>query len=409
MTLTRADLVALDAEDSLAHFRHEFLLPEGVVYLDGNSLGALPKRTVDRMSQVVRTEWGEGLIRSWHEWIHLPRQVGDKIGRLIGAREGQVIAADSTSVNLFKLLAAALSLRPERSVILTEEGNFPTDVYMAQGLIDLLGRSHKIERVAPDRLSASVDDQTAVLLVTHVNYMTGSVHDLPALTQSAHAAGALILWDLSHTIGAVPVDLDTADVDLAVGCGYKYLTGGPGAPAVLDVAHRLQDEIRPALAGWMGHASPFSFEDDYRPATGIDRHLVGTPSVLSLIALEEAVDLHLEANPVEIRAKSQALTQIFIDLIDQECGDELELASERDPAKRGSQVSFRHSEGFPIMQALIDRGVIGDFRTPDILRFGFAPLYLRFVDVWDAVAVLADILASKDWDRPKYRRRSRVT
>ncbi|MFQ5966113.1 MAG: kynureninase [Acidimicrobiia bacterium] len=409
MPLTRAELAELDAADPLAHFRDEFFLPDGVVYLDGNSLGALPKRTVDRISEVVRTEWGEGLIRSWHEWINLPRRVGDKIGRLIGADEGQVIVADSTSVNLFKLLAAALTFRPDRRVVLTEQGNFPTDVYMAQGLVELLGGRHGIRRVGATDLVASLDGDVAVLLLTHVNYQTGSFHDLAAVTEAAHAAGTIVIWDLSHTIGVVPVGLDEAKVDLAVGCGYKYLNGGPGAPAFLYVARRLQDRISPALAGWMGHASPFSFEDDYRAASGIDRHLVGTPPILSLVALEEAVDLYLEADPVEIRAKSIAVTQTFIDLVRQECGDELTLASDENPERRGSQVSLRHPEGYPIMQALIERGVIGDFRTPDILRFGFAPLYLSFTDVWDAVAIIKETLESRVWDHSDYRARRTVT
>jgi kynureninase len=410
--LTRDDLAERDAADPLAPLRDEFHLPDGVIYLDGNSLGALPKATAARLDRVVRREWGDDLIRSWnaHDWIGAPVRVGDKIAELIGAGPGEVLAADSTSVNLFKLLAAALDLRPGRSTILTEEGNFPTDVYVAEGLVRLLGGRHRIRRVAADGILEAADADTAVVMLAHVNYRSGRMHDMAAVTRVAQAAGALMLWDLSHSAGAVPVDLAAAGADLAVGCGYKYLNGGPGAPAFLYVARRWQDAINPALSGWLGHAAPFEFSPEYRPAQGIARNLVGTPSILGLAALEVGVDLCRRADPAELRKKSLALTDAFIALVGQECGDAgLGLATPRDRRRRGSQVCLRGPHGYPIMQALIARGVIGDFRAPDILRFGFAPLYLRHVDVWDAVAVLRDVLERRAWDRPEYRRRAAVT
>ncbi len=409
--ISRADLEAKDRADRLGAFRDEFFLPDGVVYLDGNSLGALPKRTVARLDATVRDQWGVDLIGSWlaHDWIGLPRRVGDKIGRLIGAAEGQVIVSDSTSINLFKLLAAAVGLRQDRTIILTEDGNFPTDVYMAEGLLAFLDGTHLLRSVPRSDLVSALDGDTCVLYLSHVDYRTGAVHDLESLTAAAHAAGALVLWDLSHSAGALPLDLDGAGVDLAVGCGYKYLNGGPGAPSFLYVADRHQEAIAPVLSGWMGHGDPFLFEGSYRPAPGVQRHLVGTPPILSMVALEVGVDLFLETDMDAVRAKSVALTETFIQLVEQECGDQLELASPRDSSLRGSQVSFRHPGGYGMIQALIDRGVVGDFRVPDVLRFGFAPLYLRFVDLGEAVSILADIVDSRAWDEPRYRVRPAVT
>jgi kynureninase len=410
--LTRDDLAARDAADPLAPFRGAFHLPDGVIYLDGNSLGALPRTTAGRLERLIRREWGDDLIRSWtaHDWIGAPRRVGDKIAGLIGAAPGEVVVADSTSVNLFKLLAAALELRPERATILTEDGNFPTDAYVADGLVRFLGGRRRIARAAADDIAGAIHGDVAVVLLTHVDYRSGRMHDMAALTRAAHAAGALMLWDLSHSAGAVPVDLGAAGVDLAVGCGYKYLNGGPGAPAFLFVARRHQAAIRPALSGWMGHAAPFEFADAYRPAEGIARFLVGTPPILSLAALEEGVDVLRRADPAELRRKSLALTDAFIALVAEECaGAGLALATPLAHAARGSQVCLGHPEGYAIVQALIARGVIGDFRAPDILRFGFAPLYLRHVDAWDAVATLREVMASRAWDRPEYRRRAQVT
>ncbi len=410
--LDRAQCLALDADDPLAAKRGEFLLPEGVIYLDGNSLGALPRATPARIAEVVAAQWGGDLIRSWnkHGWIELPRRVGDKIARLIGAGPGEVVVADSTSINLFKVLAAALRLNPQRRVILSERENFPTDLYIAQGLAGLLDQGHRLRLVEGDEVLAAIDDDTAVVMLTQVNYRTGAIHDLAQVTRAARDKGALMLWDLAHSAGAVPVDLRAADADFAVGCGYKYLNGGPGAPAFVWVAPRHQERFVQPLSGWLGHDAPFAFETEYRPAAGIGRYVCGTPPVLSLAALDAGIDLLLSADIAALREKSVALTELFIRAVEQECaGLGLALVSPRDPARRGSQVSFTHAQGYPVMQALIARGVIGDFRAPDILRFGFAPLYLRFVDVWDAAAALRDILATRAWNRPEFHRREKVT
>lgn len=402
----------LDAADPLRRWREAFILPADVIYLDGNSLGPLPKAVRARLAHVLESEWGEGLIRSWNDadWINLPRRVGDRIAALIGARPGEVVAADSTSINLFKLLAAALQLRPGRRVILSERGNFPTDLYVAQGAIALLGGGHELRLVEAPALAGAIDSDTAVLLLTHVNFKSGRMHDLGALTRAAHAAGALALWDLAHSAGAVPVDLNGAGADLAVGCGYKYLNGGPGAPAFLYVRRDLQDAVRPALFGWMGHARPFDFAAPYEPAAGIARQLVGTPAILSLSALDAALELWQEIDIAAVRAKSIALTELFVRLVEAHCaGLGLSLAIPRDAAVRGSQVSFRHEEAYAVMQALIARGVIGDFRAPDLMRFGFAPLYVRHVDVFDAALALHAVLAGRAWDRPQFRARAAVT
>ncbi len=385
------------------------MLPDGVIYLDGNSLGALPKATPARVAQVVEQEWGHSLIRSWtdHGWIDLQFRVGEKIGKLIGAAPGTTVVGDSTSVNLFKLLAAALDRRPGRAVILTEDGNFPTDLYMAQGLTALLQRGHVLRQVPASRLAEALDRQVAVLMLTHVNYRSGAMHDMATLTHAAHAAGTLVLWDLSHSVGAVPLQLAADDVDLAVGCGYKYLNGGPGAPAFLCVVQRLQADLRLPLTGWLGHAEPFAFESLYRPASGIARAVVGTPPVLSLAALEVGVDTSLAAPMSAIREKSLRLADLFIALMAQAPG--FELLTPRDPARRGSQVAFAHPHGHAIMQALIERGVIGDFRAPDVLRFGLAPLYVRFVDVWDAVAALDDVMRSGAWHDDRFQLPRQVT
>jgi kynureninase len=407
--MTRDDFAALDRADELAAFRDQFALPDGVIYLDGNSLGPLPKATPARVAQVVEQEWGQSLIRSWtdHGWIDLQFRVGEKIGRLIGAAPGTTVVADSTSVNLFKLLAAALALRPDRTVILTEEGNFPTDLYMAQGLTTLLQRGHTLRPVSAASLLNALDRDVAVLMLTHVNYRSGAMHDMAALTRAAHDAGALVLWDLSHSVGAVPLQLDADDVDLAVGCGYKYLNGGPGAPAFLHVAQRLQADLRLPLTGWLGHAEPFAFESLYRPASGIARAVVGTPPILSLAALDVGVDVALQASMAALREKSLRLAELFIAQMDREA--EFELLTPRETERRGSQVSFAHPQGYAIMQALIERGVIGDFRAPDVLRFGLAPLYVRFVDVWGAVATLREVMRTEAWREPRFEQRRSVT
>lgn len=412
MPIQFAEVLTLDQDDPLAHFRAQFHLPAGVIYLDGNSLGPLPKATAGRLAAVIEQEWGTGLIRSWNSagWIDLPRRIGDKIARLIGAAPGEVIVADSTSLNLFKVLAAALKLNPGRRVLLSEPENFPTDLYMAQGLIELLGQEHELRLVAPDQLEGALDQETAVLFLTQVNYRSGAMHNLAQLTARAQAVGALVIWDLAHSAGALPVDLNGAGADFAVGCGYKYLNGGPGAPAFVYVAARHQEHFSQPLSGWLGHANPFAFDWKYEPASGVARYLCGTQPVLSLAALECGIDLLLECDLAGLRTKSLALTDLFIALIEEQCADcGLELVTPRDHAQRGSQVSFRHKEGYPIVQALIAHGVIGDFRSPDIIRFGFTPLYLRYQDVWDAAAILTQILQTRAWDRPEYKLRLKVT
>ena len=411
MTLSLDDARALDAADPLKAFRGRFTLPEGVLYLDGNSLGALPKATGKRVAEAVTTEWGEGLIRSWnsHDWIGAPARVGAKIARLIGAASHEVVVADSTSVNLYKLIVAAVRQQAGRTTVLSEPGNFPTDLYVAQGAAELLAGTSL--RVLPiNQLIEAIDADTALVMLTHVHYKSGAKHDMAAITRRAHEAGALVLWDLSHSAGAVEVDLNGADADLAVGCGYKYFNGGPGAPAFLFVAERHQASLRSPLTGWMGHAAPFAFDDDYQPAKGIDRFLCGTPSVLAMLALEVGLEQFDGTDMAAVSAKSQKLCSLFIDLVEDRCaGLGLTLATPRDPAGRGSHVSFAHADAYPIMQALIERGVIGDFRAPDIIRFGLTPLYLRFVDVWDAVEILRDVLESGLYLEPRYATRAAVT
>jgi kynureninase len=410
-SLTRERAVALDAGDELAFLRQEFALPPGIVYLDGNSLGALPRAAATRVRDVLEREWGFGLVRSWntHGWIDLPARTAALLAPLVGAAADEVAVADSTSVNLFKLLAGALRLRPGRSVILSEEENFPTDLYVAQGLCSLLG-GVTLRLVPRAGLAAALDESVAVLMLTHVDFRTGALHDMAEWTRAAHRAGALVLWDLAHSAGALPVDLAGCDADLAVGCGYKYLNGGPGAPAFAFVARRHQGGFETPLAGWMGHAEPFAFDPRYRPAAGVARLLCGTPPVLSLAALECGVETISRAGVARLRRKSVALTDLFVRLVEQECpGAGLTLASPREAERRGSQVALRHTEGYAVVQALIARGVIADFRTPDVLRFGFAPAYLRFSDVWDAVTALRAVMERREWERPEHGAPAKVT
>lgn len=402
----------LDGADPLDGFRDRFTLPDGVIYLDGNSLGALPKAAVERVHQVVTGEWGEGLIRSWNAsdlgvgWINLPQRIGAKIAPMIGARASEVIVADSVSANLFKLISAALTMRPGRKVILSELGNFPTDLYMIQGLQEQGLAEQRL--AAREQIADAFDDDVALLLLTHVHYKSGAMHDMAALTNAAHEAGALVLWDLSHTGGAMPVDLNAVGADFAVGCGYKYLCGGPGAPAYAFVAGRHHETLSQPLSGWMGHARPFAFDDAYIPAPGVDRLLCGTPQVLSMSALEVGVDLIAEIGVDRLYTKSQALSEFFLEcLSDRDIA--LELVSPSDSIRRGSQLSFRHENAYAICQALIARGVIGDFRDPDILRLGFAPAYLRFEDMAEAVRHLAEVLQTGEWQRDEFNQRAAVT
>ena len=404
--------LALDAADPLRGCRDWFALPPELIYLDGNSLGALPRATPEAMRRVVTGEWGTDLIGSWnsHDWIGLPQRLGNRIAPLIGAGDGEVLVCDSTSVNLYKLIVAALAARPGRRTIVTEADNFPTDVYVAQGVMATMGQGHRLNAVAADALLQAIDSDTALLMLTHVHYASATLHDMAALTRAAQAAGALVLWDLSHSAGAVPVDLAGCNADLAVGCGYKYLNGGPGAPAFLYVAKRLQQQLATPLSGWMGHAAPFAFVQDYAPAEGIDRFLCGTPSVLAMAALEQGLALFERVDRAALFAKGRRLGDYYIALMEARCAAMgFTLASPRDGTLRGSHVSHAHPQAWPICRALAARGVVGDFRAPDMLRMGFAPLYTGFADVWHAVDVLADIMATGAWDDPRFHARATVT
>ena len=404
-----ADARALDAADPLRPLRDRFHIPEGLIYLDGNSLGVLPKATVERQKQVVSEEWGTSLIRSWneHQWIDAPQRVGAKIAALIGAQPHEVIVADSTSVNLFKLITAAARLASERSVLLSEAGNFHTDLHVASGAVEA-APNLRLEISERHAVEQAIGADTNLLLLTHVHYKTAERFDMAAVTAHAKAAGALTIWDLSHSVGAVPLHLNRDGAELAVGCGYKYLNGGPGAPAFLYVAEPLQERLMPILRGWMGHAAPFAFTDDYRPAPGIARFLAGTPPMLSLLALESGVESFAGADMDALWAKSVALFDLFAALVEERCRD-LQCISPRDPAARGSHISFRHPHAFELIQALIAADVIGDFRAPDVARFGLTPLYLGFEDVWHAIDRLAAILDSSSWRDPKFAVRSKVT
>ena len=411
--LTRQDCLNMDAADPLAALRHEFDLPEGTIYLDGNSLGALPRRVVARMDRAIRDEWGKGLIRSWNDadWYLAPQRAGAAIARLIGAAADEVIACDSTSINLYKALIAGLRLRPGRRIVISETGNFPTDVYVSARVAEMQGV--ELRCVAPDQVEAAIaaaGADFALIHLTHVNYKTGLVYDMAAITKAAHAAGGLAIWDLAHSAGTLPVELNAVDADFAVGCGYKYLNGGPGAPAFIYAARRHHAAIYQPIAGWHGHAKPFAFGHDYAPDPGIARMLVGTASQLGLIALETALSVFDQVDMGDLRRKGTALGDLFIRLVDQELvGHGFGLASPRDGARRGSQVSLTHPDGYAIMQAVIERGAVGDFRAPDILRFGFAGLYVSYADIWDAIAILREVMDNRIWDQPLYKAQKAVT
>jgi len=406
MIMTPEQARALDAADPLRPFRARFALPEGVIYLDGNSLGPLPRTTVPSLSDMIERQWGERLIRSWNEgWIEAPQRIGGKIARLIGAKAEEVIVADSTSANLFRLIVAALRRDPTRTTVVSELGNFPTDLHIAEGAVGCVPGA-RLKALPRGDIGDALDGDTALLLLTHVHYKTAERYDMAAWTARARQAGALVLWDLSHSAGAVQIDLNGTGADLAVGCGYKYLNGGPGAPAFVYVHTKWQEQLTNPLSGWMGHAAPFAFEDGYRPATGITRWLTGTPPMLGLAGLEAGVDLMLQADPALIEGKSAALFDSFAAI-----GDALGLdcVSPRDPALRGSHISFRHTQAYQICQALIARGVIGDFRDPDIIRFGLTPLYLGFEDIVRAGEVLREILESGTYRKPEFSKRNAVT
>ena len=408
----RAACAALDAADPLAHFRDAFALPPDIVYLDGNSLGAMPKATIARLAEVSQKEWATDLVKSWNSagWFDLPTRLGDKLAPLIGAGVGEVLVCDSTSVNLFKLISTAIAMRPDRRVIILEGSNFPTNNYIAQGVAAQTGGRVEVRFLEKDAIAAGIDCETAAICITHVHYKTGHLHDMAAITARAQEMGALAIWDICHSAGALPVDLDGCGVDLAIGCTYKYLNGGPGAPGFLFAAKRHHGAARNPITGWWGHTAPFAFERDYVPAPDIRQFLTGTPPILSMVSVECGLDLHRAADGAQIRAKSMALGDMFIDLVERRCaGHGLTLASPREAGARGSQVSFAQPHAYAITQALIHYGVIGDFRAPDVIRFGFAPLYVRYVDIWDAVTRLAEILDEGLWQDPAFSARQAVT
>ncbi len=410
--ITRKDVEQLDQGDTLASFRDEFHLPEGVIYLNGNSLGAMPKKAVERARRVVEVEWADGLIGSMNTagWYELPQTLGRKIAPLVGAKPNEVVLTDSTGIVQYKALAAALQMQPDRRVIVMEGSNFPTDNYMAQGLVAHLDRGHTIRFAEADEIADAIDEDVAAICITHVHYKTGNILDMAAITERAHSVGAAAVWDLCHSLGAMPIDLNACKVDFAVGCTYKYLNAGPGAPALLFAAERHHGKYMQPLTGWYSHAEPFNFERDYRPAPDARQMLSGTQPTVSLSLAEIGIDIALRADMNAIREKSMRMTGLFIDLVEQRCGEHgVKLVSPRDPERRGSQISFDHDDGYPIVRAMHDRGVICDYREPSNMRFGFAPLYIRYVDVWDAVEHLRDILDSGAWNEEQYRKRAAVT
>ncbi|MET2826697.1 kynureninase [Mesorhizobium shangrilense] len=408
-----AAIEAMDAADPLRSMRDRFILPKGVIYLDGNSLGAASHAVFDELQKASTQEWAQDLIRAWNTagWFDTPTTLGDQLGRLIGAAAGQTVVCDTTSINIYKVLHAALAMRPDRSVIVAEGDSFPTDLYMAEGVASTRpGAVLRLEGVDAPSIEELIDERVAVILVNHVNYKSGELRDMVALTRRAHEVGALIVWDLCHTAGALPVELDRANADFAVGCTYKYLNGGPGAPAFIYAAKRHLAEVRQPLSGWWGHARPFAFERGYVAGTGIRRFLCGTQPILSMRALKGALDIWDDVDMAALRKKSIALTDLFIQLVEAKCGAfGLTLESTRDGSRRGSQVSFLHDHGYQVMRALIDRGVIGDFRAPSTIRFGFTPLYVSYRDVWQAVEVLEDILRTGAWKDPRFATKEAVT
>ena len=412
LIVNQTDFHDLDKQDPLAHLREEFELDQDLIYLNGNSLGVLPKAAKARMTEVIEKEWGQGLIRSWntYNWINLPQRIGTKLAGIIGAQDKEVIVADSTSVNLFKLAAAAVKLRPNRTKIVTEPGNFPTDLYILNGVKNFIGQEIEIVTVPSQEVMQHIDEDTALVCLAHVHYKSGIMLNMKEITSAAHAKGALMMWDLSHSTGAVPLALNEANADLAVGCGYKYLNGGPGAPAFLYVAEKHLPVLEQPLSGWFGHANAFAMSDDFEAAPGIEKTLCGTTPVLGASALEVGVDIMAKVDPQQLRDKSLALTEYFMRLMEPLCKTYgFELVTPKEQSIRGSQVSYTHPEGYAIMQALIAQNIIGDFRAPNILRFGFAPLYVRFIDLWHTVEALEKIMQSSSWDQAQFRAKNKVT
>ena len=413
----REQCTEADRNDPLAWLRERFALPEGVIYLDGNSLGARPRAAAERAAFVVDQEWGNDLIGSWnkHHWFDLPIRIGEKIGRLIGGGDGECVATDTTSVNIFKAISAALRIQqddaPTRRIIVSERENFPTDLYIIEGLIRFADRGYSLRLIdAPEDLDTALDEDVAVVLLTEVNYRSGHLWDMAGTTRRIHDAGALAVWDLCHSAGAVPVRVDASGADFAVGCTYKYLNGGPGSPAFLWVANRHLDRVETPLTGWWGHDRPFAMADSYTPAPGGRRFLVGTQPILSMATMEVGIDMHLETDQETLRRKSLELTSLFIRLVETRVGHHpLTLITPRDEARRGSHVSFRHPEGYAVMKALIANGVIGDYREPEVLRFGIAPMYIGYADVWDSVETLRRVLDEELWRAPEFQERDAVT
>ena len=387
-----------------------FEIPDGLIYLDGNSLGVLPRGAAARAAAVIEQDWGQKLIRAWNSagWMDLPRVVGDRIAQLIGAPEGSVATGDTLSIKVYQALDAALKMRPDRRVILSDSGNFPTDLYMAQGLMATIGKGHELRTPQPEEVITAITQEVAVVMLTHVDYRTGRMHDMQAITRAAHAAGAVMIWDLAHSAGALDLDIAASKAEFAVGCTYKYLNGGPGAPAFIYARPDIVTQIAPALSGWLGHDAPFAMELGYRPAMSTERLRVGTPPILQLAVLQQALSVWDGVDMNAVRAASMRLGDLFIAEVERRVPS-LTLASPRDARQRGSQVSFAFHSGYAAMQALIDRGVIGDFRAPDIMRFGFTPLYIDEDDVISAATILQEVMDSEAWRDPKYQVRSRVT
>ena len=405
---------SLDSNDSLAKYREEFYIPKNIIYFDGNSLGPLPKKTITNLEKTIYEEWGEGLISSWNNanWINMPQTLGNKIAPLLGAKSGEVIVVDSTSVNLFKVLSSALMLNKSRKVIVSEASNFPSDLYILEGVIDMFGNNFEsclIEEGETD-IEKYIDSSTAVVMLTHTNYKTGRISDMKKITEHAHKNGALVVWDLSHSVGVIPMDLNDNNVDFAVGCTYKHLNGGPGAPGFLYVNEDLIEHVSQPLTGWLGHIDPFAFNGKYNAANDINKYICGTPPILSYKAVESGLEIFNGISMMMVREKSIRLSEMFITLIQQECAEfSFELYSPKNPEQRGSQISFKHINAYPIMQSLISHGVIGDYREPNILRFGISPLYMRFEDIWKAIMCLKSIMESGEWDSEKFKKRNYVT
>ena len=408
-----ADLKHLDKQDPLSKYREEFFLPKNTIYFDGNSLGPVPKKTIKNLNKTINEEWGKDLINSWNKanWINLPQTLGDKIAPLLGAKSGEVVVVDSTSLNLFKVLTSALRLNKNRKKVVSESTNFPSDLYILEGVIGMLNNHYECQLIDDDiNFEKYIDSSTAVVMLSHINYKTGRISDMKKITDYAHQQGALVVWDLSHSVGVIPMDLHNIGVDFAVGCTYKHLNGGPGAPGFLYVHSDLIAIVSQPLSGWLGHSDPFAFEAKYTPANNINKFICGTPSILSYKAVESALDIFDEISLEQVREKSIQLSELFIKLIQQECGDfGFELFSPIDAALRGSQISYKHENAYPIMQSLISRGIIGDYREPNILRFGISPLYMRYEDVWSAIICLKNIMQSNEWDSSNFKIRNYVT